>query len=263
MAYPAVRPRGAVQVTFIMLLSAALAGCGTVFPQPGGVDVAAVLAARESACDQAPAPADADTLVVIDWDGGVSALLPDRQLQAFDFGALTITDADSIDADAAVLFRQAVLARVQTMLCALAPLDVAVIAGQGEEYSGATVVHVTGEAPPYAGKQIGQSDYDPCNEHPDDASVIWGGALATRIDSATFAGWVNAFANTIAHEIGHTLGFTHPNEETVGRLLPEPAQELMRGTTTAADLVTVKAFLIEQNTCPADATGEMSYHLTD
>jgi len=140
-------------------------------------------------------------------------------------------------------------------------LTASVVEGAADEYADATIVHICGDEPFAGGKHIGQADFDPCNEHADDSVVIWGGALATRIGGATFGEWVNAFANTTAHEIGHTLGFAHPNEETLASLLPVPGAEVMRSKVTVSQLLGEQNFLLEQETCPGAAPGEGSYRL--
>lgn len=216
-----------------------------------------------STCDRAPAPADSGTLVVIDWTGGVSRQTRGAEVSAFDFGALVMIDGGEPVERTAEQFQLDVLARVQTMLCSIDPMDVAVVIGESHDHPADTHVHVTGDAPANGGKHIGQSDYDPCNEFADDAALIYGGAIASRIEAATYAEWVNAFANSVAHEIGHTLGFFHPSEETVARLLPIPSQEVMRAVIQISDLKGEQWFLIEQNTCPGVADPSAGYQLVD
>lgn len=240
-------------------------GCGATGTLAGGGLPVPQLAAA-SACEAAPVPADAGTLVVIDWDGGASDQVPGRVLAEFSVDALSMTDAPATDTpagagDLGAEFRAAVLARVQTILCALDPMDVAVIEGDAGSFPGATVVHITGDEPFSSGKQIGQANFDPCNDRPDDAVVIWGGALAARLPSATFGQWVNAFANTTAHEVGHTLGFSHPDEDALARVVPQPAEEVMRGRVTTAALLNEQSFLFQQETCPGYEPGSGSYRL--
>ncbi len=211
-------------------------------------------------CDKAPLPEDALTLVVLDWDGGQSPLVRDKVLTGFDVGSLDIAEAKSITQEE---FETIVLDRVREILCVLDPMDVAVIIGDGADYQDSTVVHITGDAPANDAKQIGQSHFDLCNEHLDDSSVIWGGALATRVKSATLDEWVNAFANTIAHETGHTLGFFHPDPDAVERLLLTPSSEIMRANTTTEELLKPQAFLLDQDTCPGGVgVGDTSYRVT-
>jgi hypothetical protein len=235
---------------------AILSGCGAV-PNP----YAGLPYLQSSACPDAPSPGEARTVVVLDWDGGLSVQAKGRELTAFDLAALTFNDGTITDSQTEELFRAAVLAKVQSLLCVLEPLDVAVIEGEADNFPGATVIHLTADDPGDGSKHIGQSHFDPCNEHGDDAGIIWVGALQRRIPRATFDQWVNAVGNTTAHEIGHTLGFTHPDEETLARSLPTPSQELMRGTVTIAALVGEQAFLLEQETCPGAAPGAGSYAL--
>jgi hypothetical protein len=213
-------------------------------------------------CPAAPDLEDAGTLVVLVWDGGLSRQLGDRLLNAFDAADLPFTDDALEDPDLNERFRLAVLDRVQLILCDLDPLDVAVVSSDAESFPAATIVHMTGDAPANDARHIGQSDFDPCNARGDDAAVIWGGALASRMPPLDFDRWVNVVANTTAHEIGHTLGFVHPSEETVARLLPIPSVEIMRANVKPSELAAEQYFLVEQQTCPGYAPGDGSYALT-
>jgi hypothetical protein len=243
----------------LALVLAALAGCGALPSLSLDAASDAAYSLEPSACERSPDPETAGTLMVIDWTGGMSDLVADRELSAFDTDALLMTDVDSGGRETPEAFQQAVLARVQVILCALDPMDLAVIAGEAEDFPNATIVHVTGDAPVGGGKHIGQSRFDPCNSSPADAIIVWGGAIATRVGAASVDEWVNAFANTAAHEIGHTLGFVHPGEDTVGAALPLPTDELMLGNVTVSNLLIDRRFVLEQNTCPQDPA--RSYHL--
>ncbi len=239
-------------------LFAITTGCGAV---NGITAVAGERAVAGDPCDRAPSPDEAGTLVVLDWDGGESYMPGAGDLAAFDVDHLGITDVFSDHDSLSAAYREAVLARVQAMLCRLDPLDVAVIEGDSEDYPQATIVHITADAPAGGGMHIGQSDYDMCNDDPDDSAIVWVGVLVRHVSNATFTEWVNIVANTTTHEIGHTLGFTHPTEESVGRMLPIPEEEVMRANVTVAQLKTEQNFIIEQDTCPAVASGEYSYSL--
>jgi hypothetical protein len=246
-----------LSLAFAIGAAGSLSGCGAVDGPPGGDSTARQ--SEVSACALAPAPEEAGTLVVLVWDGGFSAQTGEVSLAAFDLAALPFADGSVASAELATTFRDAVLSRVQTILCDLEPADIAVVADDSDAYAGATIVHITGNAPFAGSKHIGQSDFDPCNEHADDAAVIWGGALARRMPPLSFAQWVNVVANTTAHEIGHTLGFTHPSEDTVARMLPDPTAEIMRANVKPAELAGPQSFLVPQETCPGHAPGDGSY----
>ncbi len=252
------RGRTTVAIAAAMLL--ATGGCGSFQFPPTSSDPGARLLTA-SACDRSPAPEDASTLIVLDWDGGVSPLVAGRDLSAFDVGLLNIAGPVPQVADLDSTFKQAVLARVQENLCDLDPMDVAVAIGDGDTAVDATVVLITGDLPPDGSKHIGQSDYDACNANPDDAALIWGGAIATRVGSATYDQWINAIANTTTHEIGHTLGFFHPTADTFGRPLPIPADEIMQANVTVSSLLSPQRFIVEQDTCPSNPAA--SYRLID
>ncbi len=241
-----------------MLAVIVAAGCGASNGVPGAFLPPSAHVGADQVCPDAPAPQDAATLIVLDWDGGVSDQVPGKHLAAFNAAALNFADDSMNRSDLDAALQNAVLVRVQEILCDLRPLDVAVIAGEADDFPGATIVHITGDAPT-VGKHIGQSDYDPCNDRADDSAVIWGGALASRLGPGYFEHWVNIFANTTAHEIGHTLGFTHPSEDTVARMLPNPSTEIMRSNVKPSELREPQWFLLQQETCPGFAAGEGSY----
>ncbi len=234
-------------------------GCGSLDGADEANPIARTLGGTPS-CERSPLPEDALTLVVLDWDGGTSVLVRDKVLSGFDVKSLGIDTKEGVTQ---AEFETLVIDRVREILCVLDPMDVAVVTGDGEDHPESTVVHITGAVPANDVNQIGQSHFDLCNEYLDDSAVIWGGALANRIDEADLDGWVNAFANTIAHETGHTLGFFHPNPEIAARLLPSPSTEVMRANTTRAELLKPQEFLLEQDTCPGGSgAGEMSYRVT-
>ena len=253
--------RYAARLTAALGLLLQVVGCGTTDLLLGATGDSEGGTVNTQSCAAAPAPEEAGTLVVLDWDGGINELVRGRELSAFEVDDLYFTDTAIDSDDLEVLFAEAVLGRVRAILCSLDPMDVAVIEGEADDYPDATVVHICGDEPFADGKHIGQADFDPCNANLDDSVVIWGGALATRIGGATFGGWVNALAKTTAHEIGHTLGFAHPSEQTVAMLLPVPSAEVMRSNVTVSQLLGEQNFLIEQETCPGSPPGSGSYRL--
>jgi len=250
-------------VLFNAICYAALcAGCGLNGSPSGDTGASTLLGDAErmaaTACERAPDAAGAATTVVLDWTGGASRHARGGLTTAFTVDLLTIAGDEIPESLTDESFQQAVLARVRRILCDLDPMDVAVIISEAEYHPDSTILHISGAVPPGDGNQIGQSDYDPCNLYADDAGLVWGGALAGRIGEATVDQWVNAFANTIAHEIGHTLGFFHPAEVDLARALPIPAAEVMRKSTRISELLESQAFLYEQDTCPG---GDGSYAL--
>jgi len=245
----------------VAAMAAALLAAGALLAGCGATEDAAARLTGPSACEAAPEPQDANTLVVLVWEGGQSRQTGDRRLAAFDVHSLRFSDDSLNDGELSERFQAAVLSRVQVILCDLEPQDVTVVTSPGEMISGATLVHLVGDSPAEEARHIGQSSFDPCNAHGDDSAVIWGGALASRMPPLTFDQWVNVVANTTAHEIGHTLGFTHPDEATVARMLPQPSAEIMRANVKPSELAGEQYFLLEQHTCPGHEPGDGSYAL--
>lgn len=252
------RVPGWVQPLIIGCITIMFCGCGAV--STGGTGTPSngesVLSSTSErplpppVCDNAPATnRDASTLIVLDWDGGVNPLDPTIDINPLDpldlpiySGVTTVDDAEA--------FKEAVRLRIEEILCDLDPVDMRVILGVADDYPGATRVYLTIDLAPSDGNQAGQADYDPCNRHVDDRAIIWGG----RFVEAAGAGWsreawVNMLANVTTHEIGHTLGFAHPDQ--LGIMIdPDEAQRaIMLSSHKIPDLAAPQVFLISQNTC--------------
>ena len=75
-----------------------LVGCGTTDLLLGATEYSESGTVSTQSCAAAPAPEEAGTLVVLDWDGGVSDLVRGRELSAFVVDDLYFTDA-AIDAE--------------------------------------------------------------------------------------------------------------------------------------------------------------------
>ena len=247
------------------------AGCGSVSPgdAPSGdapPKIPADQTYRTAACSYAPATLEeASTLIVLDWEGGPSPVDPTLSLSALDPRDLPIDGTVASDASAEP-FKEAVQLRVEQILCDLNPVDMRVIQGRSADYPDATQVHLTIESPPSGGRQAGQADYDPCNRNPDDTVTIWAGRLVEAAGEGWgWNEWVNMVANVCAHEIGHTLGFAHPDEDGVFVDENLADRALMLSSHTISSLAGPQAFLIAQITCPASGAGDaggISYSVT-
>lgn len=237
-----------------------LGGCGAV-PSDGGstrvsgssVDVGSL---PPVVCSRAPTTnRDAHTLIVLDWDGGPSPLDARTTVSPLNPADLPMYDGLTSDEDAEA-FKEEVRVRIEIILCDLDPVDMRVITGRASDYPAATHVHLTLDTAPSGGRQAGQADYDPCNLYVDDTVLIWGGRIAEVAGPGWLRReWVNMLANVATHEIGHTLGFAHPDELGITVDADIARRAIMMSSHTVTSLVQPQAFLIPQTTCPAAAQG--------
>jgi hypothetical protein len=224
----------------------AAAGCGnTVSPQM-------VNALIPADCpDATGAKVAATDVVLLDWSGGVTKIYPNDDLPGLDLTAFETSDGGTL-ADNDDSFKEDVRAEVTRILCDM-PTDGIHITnaktGLPRDVSRVCFAQI---ASPLGGSQIGQGEYDPCNELHDNDAIIFGDELLKLGGSYSFDEWVQMFANVTAHEIGHTLGYPH-----VSRIIYPPSQrpayvELMLATHTVDEMLDSQRYLSDVNNCPAD-----------
>jgi hypothetical protein len=254
------RVPGLIVPAILGAITLSLAGCGAV-PSDGGIARSSGSSIEDEsltppACGRAPTTnREARTLIVLDWDGGPSPLDARATLSPLNPADLPIYDAIRSDADAET-FKEAVRVQIETILCDLDPVDMRVITGRASDYPAATHVHFTLDRAPSGGRQAGQADYDPCNLYVDDTVLIWGGRIADVAGPTWLRReWVNILANVTTHEIGHTLGFAHPDDIGITVDGDIARRAIMMSSHTVTSLSQPQAFLIPQTTCPATAQG--------
>ena len=228
-----------------MLAAAITAGCGIDLP-------------RLASTSADPRPTldnrirydgeDLTKTVVLDWTGGFPEIISEG-LAPTDFSWMHLPTGQSLEDDA-VSFQESVRLRVEEILSAIEPADFVVVTGEAEDYPDDTVVYFTSDAVSGGGLQVGQTKLDWCDLNPRGSVIVWGGTLLMLGDNFGYDQWVNAFANTAAHEVGHTVGFFHPDAVLTDLTDYEKNTELMLGVHTLSALLGRQEFIIPQETCP-------------
>jgi len=225
---------------FLGLAAAALSGCGTNLGRPlVYVDCGTGDAGRQIA----------DEVVVLDWDGGTSALYPDDPFEGIDLSLFQLTDGTTL-ADHDADFKELVRSKVGQIYCDDPDFSVKIEQKGESAYRGAKTIVYFAQFRAPSGGQVGEADYDPCNRHDDDEAIIFGEQYERLGGPYSLDEWVTMFANTTAHEIGHTLGYGHIDRAD----RPDPARtlfvELMLDRHTISELQQEQRIVVDQSTCP-------------
>lgn len=187
--------------------------------------------------------------VVIEWSGGTSDLSEEMFMVGLDFASFELTDGGTL-AEVSDEFMAAVRDQVTEILCSFPAAAVYVENGEATGTSGFTEVLVTQQQSPNAPGQIGKGDYDPCNLTHSNEAIIYGGELLDLGPSHPFEDWVTIFANVIAHEIGHTLGYAHVDRTTTEHGDRRLQVELMLAVHTAQEMIRPQRYLANDSNCP-------------
>ena len=189
--------------------------------------------------------------VLLEWSGGTTRIYPGDQFAGLDLGAFLVTDGDTL-ADETEDFKAAVRDEVSRILCEM-PTDGIYLTNSKSGLPGkVTTVYFTQIGSPLGGSQIGQGEYDPCNQNHDNDAIIFGDEILALGDARPFDEWVLVFANVTAHEIGHMLGYGH-----VPRVIYPASQrpayvELMMATHTVDEMIQAQRLISDTTNCPDD-----------
>lgn len=237
----------AIALAIALALCAALMGCGNA-PIIAAVTAPTVLT---DCGDEAEKTVAAD-VIQLDWTGGVSTIYPDDDLPSFDLSNFATPDGTLLDVENE--FRAAVRDYVAQAMCDFPDVAVAIRTGEGPSTAPTSTVYITHARSPNSRSQIGEGEYDPCNEQHDNDAIIFGEELLQLGGPYVFDEWVAILGNVVAHEIGHMVGYNHvtPTPENSGsRAL---YIELMLASHNISEMTSIQRFLADDTNCPAEAT---------
>lgn len=230
-----------------MIIGLSLGGCGITAADPAG-------AAKPlpTECDNpAGQKPEQGGLVVLDWTGGTSPIYPNEQFKGVDLGGFLAADGGTLVDDEG-LFQELVRQEVSRIYCDSPEVSLRVLNGE-DEVEGIradTVVLLTQEVRPDGSLDIGQAEYDPCNRQNDNTAIIFGKRIQQLGGAYTREEWVRVFANVIAHEIGHTLGYAHVTRNQTSNTERSLYVELMLDRHTMTEMRQEQRFLGDQTNCP-------------
>ncbi|MCP4592656.1 MAG: hypothetical protein GY842_18130 [bacterium] len=243
-----------------IVAAALVSGCGVNLPAPAGGSVPT----EQPTENPVRNPEVIAKTVVLDWSGGF-ADVSDEPLLGLDFSELYLPSGDSLE-EMGPMLQESVRHRVAEILGALVPTGFEVLIGEADDYPDDTVVLFTSDTVPGDGPQVGQTKLDRCDLHASATVIVWGGTLLNLGDEHTFEQWVNVLANIAAHEIGHTVGFFHPDAVLTDLSQHEKDAALMLAVHTLSALLGPQEFLIPQETCPEEMErvyGGVAYELVE
>ncbi len=148
------------------------------------------------------------------------------------------------------LFKEKVRQRVVHIFRNTTPQDTRFITGEAEDYPDATKVYVVQGRYERASTALGISVLDPGNQLTTDVAIILGDSiLQGNKKYPTLEEWIHCFANVIAHESAHTMGWKHSKTcLDDGWNLAQEQVEVMRANSGLMWFLWPNEFRVECNT---------------
>lgn len=234
----------AVVIGLSVLLAAVAGGCGAI-PAGGQVSGALVL----SDCDGDAKQTQAE-LVLLRWDGGLTPLYPQTSFAGLDLSAFAVEGGGTL-ADEADLFKEQVQQQINRVYCESAAPKVRVQPFDESSPPGVTTVFLTQALSPASAFQIGEGEFDRCNQQHDNVALIFGEQIRSLSGDYSFDEWVMLFANVTAHEIGHMLGYSHVPRAEYAPSARALFVELMLDGHTMEELRRQQRLVSNQTNCPS------------
>lgn len=190
--------------------------------------------------------------VTLDWTGGSSELMGNALLPGVDLSLFELSDGTTLE-DRASEFKEQVQSRVTAVLCEAGETNVRIVTGEASSGGHATRLLFTQSLAPERGG-VGTAHYDPCDRYAGEEAIVFAAELlALARERYEIEEWVQVFANVAAHEIAHTLGYSHVDRHPSSDVGRPRVVELMLPVHTLDELRREQRILEPRGACAADS----------